>query len=56
MVSCKEASRLLSQSAERSLTLGERIRLRLHLRVCGACTRFKQQLQFMRGAMARYRQ
>jgi hypothetical protein len=55
MLSCKEATRLLSQRQDRPLTAGERIRLGLHLAVCSACTRFARQLAFMRRALARYR-
>jgi len=55
LVSCKEASRLLSQREERPLAAVERIKLALHLRVCVACTRFARQLAFIREALARYR-
>ena len=55
MLSCKEVSRLLSQGEERRLTLFERVRLRLHLRVCAACGHFAGELAFMRRAMQRYR-
>ena len=55
MVSCKEATRLLSQGEERRLSLGERVKLGLHLSVCGACSRFQAQLKLMREALARYR-
>ena len=55
MLSCKEATRLLSQAQDRPLNYAERIKLRLHLGVCIACTRFSRQLAFMRDALARYR-
>jgi hypothetical protein len=55
MLSCKEATRLLSQAQDRPLSLGERVKLRLHLLVCTACTRFARQLAFMRTALSRYR-
>ena len=55
MLSCKEVTRLLSQAQDRPLALGERVKLRLHLVVCTACTRFERQLAFMRMALARYR-
>jgi hypothetical protein len=55
MLSCKEATRLLSQAQDRPLALGERVKLRLHLVVCTACTRFERQLAFMRTALSRYR-
>ncbi|HSU43143.1 MAG TPA: zf-HC2 domain-containing protein [Casimicrobiaceae bacterium] len=55
VVSCREASRLLSRREERPLTGVERIKLALHLRLCSACTRFARQLVFIRRAMVRYR-
>ena len=55
MLSCKEATRLLSQAQDRSLNYRERVKLRLHLGVCVACNRFSRQLAFMRDALARYR-
>ena len=55
MLSCKEVSRLLSQGEDRRLTLVERLKLRVHLRVCDACMRFARQLAFLRSALARYR-
>ncbi|HEY7787774.1 MAG TPA: zf-HC2 domain-containing protein [Casimicrobiaceae bacterium] len=55
LVSCKEVSRLLSQGEDRRLALMERVKMRLHLRVCVACMRFARQLAFMREALRRYR-
>jgi len=55
MLSCKEVTRLLSHAQDRPLALGERVKLRLHLAVCTACTRFERQLAFMRTALSRYR-
>ena len=55
MLSCKEVTRLLSQAQDRPLTLGERVKLGLHLLACTACTRFSRQLAFMRTALSRYR-
>ena len=55
MLSCKEATRLLSQAQDRRLTYGERIKLRLHLFACIACSRFARQLVVMREALARFR-
>ena len=36
-VNCREASRLLSASQERALTLGENVAVKLHLVACGMC-------------------
>lgn len=50
MLTCKDASRLQSQSQDRPLHLGERVSLRLHLLICDNCRRFKQQLKLIRRA------
>ena len=55
MLSCKEATRLLSQAEDRRLAYGERLKLRLHLGVCAACSRFSRQLALMRDALSRFR-
>ena len=55
LVSCKEASRLLSQREDHALAFADRVKLALHLAVCIACSRFARQLAVMRKAMARYR-
>jgi hypothetical protein len=55
LVSCKEATRLLSRREERRLRAAERAKLALHLGVCDACSRFARQLAFMRAALRRYR-
>ena len=45
MLSCKQASQLISQSLEQPLTMRERFGLKLHLFICKYCRRFSQQLQ-----------
>lgn len=55
MVSCREASHLLSRREDARLRVAERIKLALHLRVCVACNRFAQQLALIREALRRYR-
>ena len=52
-LSCREASRLLSQSMDRPLGLAEQARLRLHLTLCDACTNFSRQLRLLRRALRR---
>jgi hypothetical protein len=54
MISCKDASRLVSRQQDAHLSLWQRITLRLHLSVCAACTRFERQLRFLRTAMRKY--
>ncbi len=51
-LSCKEASRLMSEGFERKLALRERFALRLHVAICTACTRVEKQLLFLRRAVA----
>ncbi len=53
-LTCKEASRLISDGMDRRLSVMERIALQLHVRVCDACTRFSRQLGFLRRALKSY--
>lgn len=48
---CKEVHRLVSEGMDRDLSMVERARMRLHLMVCGACTRFNGQMALLRRAM-----
>ena len=50
-LTCKDASRLMSEACERPLGIGERIGVRLHLWVCDNCRRFEQQLAVLRVAL-----
>lgn len=52
-LSCKEASRLMSQGQDRDLNVGERLALRAHLAICAACRNFDDQLAFLRRAVKR---
>lgn len=52
MMNCQQTSQLLSQSLDRPLSLKERMGLRLHLLMCGACQRFARQLRFLSRAAA----
>ena len=53
MINCKEAARLSSESHDRSLTLRERVSLRIHLLRCQLCARYAHQLKFLRDICAR---
>jgi len=44
MLTCKQASQLVSLSLDRPLSWSERVQLRFHLFICNACRHFKQQL------------
>lgn len=52
-LSCKEATRLISQREDRTLTLGESAALRLHLAICRGCRAVGEQIPFLRRALAK---
>ncbi len=54
MKSCKDISELLSESMERRLTWRERWAVRLHFFMCRSCSRFQQQVHFLRKAAGRF--
>ncbi len=51
MLSCKQASKIISQSLDKPLTMRERFALKLHLIICKYCKRFSQQVQTLRVAL-----
>ena len=53
MLSCKQVTRLVSQGLDRELGFAERVKLRVHLAICDGCTNFRDQMKFLREAMAR---
>jgi hypothetical protein len=55
-VTCKEATQLVSKMQDQRLSLGERLKLRLHLLICVACARFERQMRLLRVAMRKYRE
>ena len=52
-VSCKEASRLMSQAEDRELSQTERAALSAHLAICKACRAASEQLRQLRRALRR---
>ena len=56
IISCKDASRLVSRGQDARMSFWQRVTLRLHLSVCAACTRFERQILFLRAAMRKYGQ
>lgn len=48
MFNCKEVTRLVSESLDRKLPIHQRTGIRLHLFMCEFCTRYQQQLMFLR--------
>jgi hypothetical protein len=55
MISCREASRTLSQMQDGDVAFPLYWRLRLHLFLCEACSCFERQMRFLRRAMHDYR-
>ena len=53
MLSCKDVTRLLSESMDHSLPLGKRIGVRLHLLICKFCARYERQLLLIRETVRR---
>jgi hypothetical protein len=53
-LNCKEASLLISAGRDRELDFAQRTALRLHLLICTACTRVKDQFAFLHRAAGRY--
>ncbi len=53
MLTCKQASQLISQSLDEPLSWSDRMKLKFHLFICNACTRFNQQLRLIKNAVLR---
>ncbi len=52
MLTCEETAQLVSERLDRTLTLRERLMLRLHLFGCDLCNRYARQLKFLQRACA----
>lgn len=50
MMSCQQATRLMSESRERPLQLKEKMALKTHLLICAGCRNFDTQISFLRQA------
>lgn len=48
MLSCEQATRLLSERQERALSLGEKTRLTFHTAMCSGCREFGRQVVCLR--------
>jgi hypothetical protein len=53
MLSCKDVTQLISESMDRSLPLGKRIGVRIHLLMCRLCARYERQLLLIRETVRR---
>jgi hypothetical protein len=54
MLNCRDVTRLVLEGEERTLSLGERVGVRLHLWVCKACPVFTRQVRLMRSALGQW--
>ena len=50
-MSCRRMTELISVSMDRPLKRREKLMLRIHLLTCGACRRYRQQLDRLRGVV-----
>ena len=55
MLSCRDATRLMSEENERELTARERLEIRMHNLMCRGCTNYRKQIAFIRRAARRLR-
>jgi len=54
MLSCKQATELMSQGQDRPLMLSERVGLRLHVWICAGCNNYRRQMNVLRAACRRF--
>lgn len=54
MLTCKEATRMMSEAQDRPLGVGERLQLQMHLAMCRGCRNFREQMDFLRAACRRF--
>lgn len=52
---CKDVAAILIAREDRHLGLADRLALRLHMAMCGACPRFERQIFTMRNSMLQWR-
>jgi len=54
MLDCKNATRLMSESQEQSLSIMERVSLKLHMMMCSGCRNFNEQMGAIRSMTRSY--
>jgi predicted anti-sigma-YlaC factor YlaD len=55
MLTCKQASQVISKSLDSPLSRSDRIELKFHLFMCNACKRFNHQLRLLSSTVQRIR-
>jgi hypothetical protein len=53
MLNCRRATSLISDELDRPLFWSERLRLGMHLFLCGPCTRFRRAVQWLHDVLAK---
>ena len=54
MLSCRQATELMSQEQDRPLAFFERVGLRLHVWICAGCNNYRRQMTVLRAACQRF--
>lgn len=54
MMNCQQATRLISESQDRTLSLSEKMALKMHVMMCAGCKNFSLQIPFLSQAMKAY--
>ncbi|BAP89002.1 putative uncharacterized protein [Burkholderiales bacterium GJ-E10] len=54
MLTCRNATRLMSENQDRKLTLAERLSLQMHLLFCAGCRNFDAQMRALRRLLRGY--
>lgn len=53
MLTCREVTKLISESLDRPLSFRQRISVAMHLAFCRFCSRYQEQMRLIRAAMRR---
>lgn len=53
-MNCQHATKLISESQDRALSMPEKISLKMHLMMCTGCKNFSLQVPFLSKAMKAY--
>ncbi len=56
MLNCREITRLVSESQDRPLTLGEKLSLRTHVIMCSGCRNYEKNMTSLRLATRAFAQ
>lgn len=54
MMNCLDATKMISESQERRLSVSEKVTLKMHVMMCSGCRNFSLQVPFLSKAMNAY--